>query len=307
MRCPTLAELPPPPESMTVWPWTRESVPLPPAMPDGRAWPSISIVMPSLNQAPYLEEALRSVLLQGYPALELIVMDGGSSDGSVAILERYGGWLAHWSSGRDAGPAAALNSGFLRAGGEILGVLNADDFYLPGGLADVARAFAARPEADVVSGHGYFATATGRLGARAFSDCWHPARFRHGACVLLQQSTFFRRAAFERAGGFRENDRVCWDMELWADLAAAGARFDTMDAFVAAFRLHGGSITGRADQRARRRLDARQVMAEAAGHAESNADRWAHVLHRALKFSRHPARTLRQRWFFYTTLGRWSL
>lgn len=307
MRCPTLIELPPPPGAFRVWPWTRDTTALPPLMEDGRPWPLISIVMPSFNQGRFLEHALRSVLLQGYPRLEVIVMDGGSADQSREVLSRYAPWLKHWVSAPDRGPAHALNAGFGDAGGEILGVLNGDDFYLPGCLGTMAQAFAATPAADVMSGHGYFATPSGDLGVETCSDAWNETRFRHGACVLVQPATFFRRAAFDRAGGFRENDRVCWDMELWADMAATGARFARVDAYLAAFRLHPESITGRADLRRRRREHARTVAARVSGHAETRQDRLLHYACRALKFASHPARTLRQRLFFYTTLKRWSL
>lgn len=270
-------------------------------------WPAISIVVPSFNQAGYLEQALRSVLAQGYPRLELIVMDGGSTDGTVEILSRYAPSLAHWRSTPDGGPAAALNAGFALAGGEILGVLNADDFYLPDALAAVAREWVAHPEADVVAGHGYFATPAGDLGVPAYSDRWNPTRFRHGACVLIQPATFFRRAAFERAGGFGTRPTLCWDAELWANLARTGAVFHDFDAFVAAFRLHGDSITGRADLLARRRRDARSVFERIAGHPDTMFDRLQHVFHRLIKFSRHPGRMVRQRLFVYSTLKRWSL
>lgn len=267
--------------------------------------PLISIVMPSLDQGRYIEQAIRSVVEQDYPRVELIVMDGGSTDGTQAILERYADRLS-WTSAPDAGPADALNRGFARARGEILGVLNADDFYLPGSLATVARAFASAPGADLISGHGYFATASGELGAAVYSDRWHPRHFRYGACVLVQQATFFRRRAFELTGGFRPHS-LCWDMELWADLAAAGARFERIDALLAAFRLHPSSITGGTAHHRRRREEARAVMARARGRPESTADRVLHVLHRAAKLAAHPLRPLRQRLFVRRTLGRWSL
>lgn len=306
-RRPTLYELPPPPEAMTVWPWTRGTEPLPPAMPDGQPWPVMSVVMPSLNQAAFLEQAIRSVLLQGYPGLELIVMDGGSTDGSVALLERYAPWLAHWESKGDRGPADALNRGFAHATGDMLGVLNADDFYLPGAAAQVAQAFADDPEADVLSGHGYFARRTGVLAVPAYSDALTVRRLAYGACVLLHPATFFRREAFDRAGGFAVSDSLCWDMQLWATMAAAGARFRTLDVFLAAFRLHGESITGRVDLGHRRRAHARAVMEQLRGRPEVPIDRALHLLFRAAKFSRHPLRTLRQRWLVYSELGRWSL
>lgn len=269
--------------------------------------PRFSIVIPSLNQAAYLERALRSVLEQQYPDLELIVMDGGSTDGSVALIRKYETQLAHWTSAKDDGPADALNRGFARATGELLGFLNADDFYLPGALEQVSEAFAASPSADVVSGHGYFATPAGELGAPAYSDAWDLRRFQYGACVLLQPATFFRRTAFERTGGFRRTGRVCWDMELWADLASTGSSFQTLDRFIAAFRLHPNSVTGNAQHHYRRRRDARQVMAEMRGRPEDFRDRLAHAFFRGLKFGRHPIRSLTSRKFCYSTLRRWSL
>ncbi len=136
--CPRLDTLPPPPPGRTGWPWTEAPAPLPPTMPDGRPWPRVSIVTPSFNQGPYLEETLRSVLLQGYPNLEYVVMDGGSTDGSVAIIERYAPWLAHWQSEPDGGQAAAINAGLARSTGKIFQFINSDDVLLPGAMAEVA-------------------------------------------------------------------------------------------------------------------------------------------------------------------------
>jgi len=107
----------PSPPGKTGWPWTEETSRLPEKMSDGRPWPRISIVTPSYNQGQFIEETIRSVLLQGYPNLEYIVIDGGSSDGSVEILQEYEQWLAYWVSERDRGQADALNKGFRRASG----------------------------------------------------------------------------------------------------------------------------------------------------------------------------------------------
>jgi glycosyltransferase involved in cell wall biosynthesis len=269
--------------------------------------PLISIVIPSLNQAEYLEQAIQSVLNQGYPRFELIVIDGGSTDESVDVIRKYESRLTHWTSEPDGGAAAALNKGFRFATGELFGFLNADDFYLPGALEQVADAFASAPRMDVLSGHGYFATSAGQIGARMFSDRWSLTRFKYGACVLLQPATFFRRAAFDRAGGFRETGRVCWDMELWAAMAASGATFQTRDLFLAGFRLHEKSITGGTDLRQRRRDDARSVMAEMRGRPEDLRDRAGHFLFRTLKFARHPIHGLKRRAYVFSTLKRWSL
>lgn len=132
MRCPTLKELPPPPPDKKDWPWTEESPQLPGKMPDGSPWPRISIVTPSYNQGRFIEETIRSVLLQGYPELEYMVFDGGSDDDSHSIIEKYSPWLSYWASEPDRGQAHAINKGFSRSTGALLAWINSDDLYLPG-------------------------------------------------------------------------------------------------------------------------------------------------------------------------------
>lgn len=306
MRSPTLNELPPPPEAMTIWPWTRASSRLPETMPDGKPWPLISIVTPSYNQGPFLEQCIRSVLLQGYPNLELIVVDGGSTDESLSVIEQYNSWIKYWVSEKDAGPASALNKGFRYASGEILAFLNADDFYLPGCLATIAEEFRTNPDAHVISGHGYFAKDTGELGVPAFSDRWNLRKFRYGACVLVQPATFFRSSAFAQAEGFKQTTATCWDKELWADMALAGSVFRSVDAFVAAFRLHPDSITGSPRYREIHRRDVIRVMQKVDTSPPSARTSLLQFVHRAAKFLTHPHRTFRQRLFFYSTLHRWA-
>ena len=269
--------------------------------------PSISIVMPSLNQSAYLEDAIRSVLAQAQRSVELIVIDGGSTDGSLATIRRYESKLAYWTSERDDGPAHALNKGFARASGEILGFLNADDFLLPECLARVARAFDEHPEVDVISGHGYMATSSGDLAAPIFSDRWDFTRFLHGACILIQPATFFRRRIFERAGGLAAATRTAWDAQLWATMACAGATFHTVDVALAVHRIHAASISGDPRHRRQRSRDLGTIQRLIRGRSEIPTDRLFSFLYRFHKFSDHPARTFRQRWFFYSTLGRWTL
>ena len=139
---PRLDTLPPPPAGLSGWPWTQAPEPMPATRPDGRPWPCITVVTPSLNQAQFLEETLRSVLLQGYPALDYIVMDGGSQDGSCEIIKRYAPWLAHWQSQPDGGQAAAVGAGLERARGAVFNFINSDDSLLPGTLAAVGAALA---------------------------------------------------------------------------------------------------------------------------------------------------------------------
>jgi glycosyltransferase involved in cell wall biosynthesis len=276
-------------------------------MADGRPWPRLSIVTPSFNQGVFVEAAIRSVLLQGYPRVELVVVDGGSTDGSVATIEKYGPWLTRWASEKDHGPAHALNKGFRLTNGEILGFLNADDYLLPGSLARVAREFRLRPSADVISGHGYHARPSGEIGIPIFSDRWDPQRFAYGACVLVQQATFFKQRVFEETPGFNESLRTSWDMELWAELAAAGARFHLLDEFLAVFRLHQDSLTGNRLFGEQARQDIRGILRKVRGRKESTGDAALQLFHRLRKFSTHPRRTLGQRMFLYSALGRWSM
>jgi glycosyltransferase involved in cell wall biosynthesis len=140
MKYPKLAELPPPSPGKTGWPWTVETPPLLPDRPDGCPWPRISIVTPSYNQGQFIEETIRSVLLQGYPDLEYIIIDGGSTDNSVEIIAKYEFRLAYWVSEKDRGQSHAINRGFCRSTGCLLGWLNSDDVLLPNALVTVAMA-----------------------------------------------------------------------------------------------------------------------------------------------------------------------
>jgi GT2 family glycosyltransferase len=143
MRCPTLDQLPPPPPGKAGWPWTEESAPLPEVQPGGQPWPRVSVITPSYNQGEFTEETIRSVLLQGYPDLEYMIIDGGSSDASLEIIRKYEPWLAYSVSEPDRGQTHAINKGWMRATGGILAYINTDDCYLHGAIATAASAFSA--------------------------------------------------------------------------------------------------------------------------------------------------------------------
>ena len=121
-------------------------------MPDGSPWPRVSIVTPSYNHGQFIEETIRSVLLQGYPNIEYIIIDGGSSDETLDIIRKYEPWLTHWVSEPDMGQSHAINKGFARCSGDVVAWLNSDDEYLPGTLGIVGHYMEKNPAADIVFG-----------------------------------------------------------------------------------------------------------------------------------------------------------
>jgi glycosyltransferase involved in cell wall biosynthesis len=152
-RCPTLNDLPPPPEGKTDWPWTEQSKPLPDTVPDRQPWPKISIVTPSYNQGRFIEECIRSVLLQSYPNLEYIIIDGGSTDETIDVIKKYERWLTYWESAPDRGQSHAINKGLLKSTGRFFNWHNSDDVLTPDSLATMASAMIKYPQAGYV--HGY--------------------------------------------------------------------------------------------------------------------------------------------------------
>src|SRR4030095_840430 len=152
VRCPTLEQLLPPPPGKPACPWTEDSPQLPNTRLDGSAWPRVSVTTPSYNQGQFIEETIRSVLLQGYPDLEYIVIDGGSTDETLEIIRRYEPWLTYWVTEPDHGQTHAINKGWMRATGEILAYINTDDCYLDRTITTAAHEFCATSNVGMVYG-----------------------------------------------------------------------------------------------------------------------------------------------------------
>jgi glycosyltransferase involved in cell wall biosynthesis len=221
MHCPSIKQLPQPPPDKSGWPWTVESTPFPDRRPDGAPWLKFSIVTPSLNQGQFIEKTIRSVLLQGYPNIEYIIMDGGSTDGSVEIIKKYEKWLRHWQSAPDKGQSNAINTGFARAKGDILAWLNSDDHYYPDALSRVAKSVdnsnhisavvgACRQEDDVYKRSSFI------LPERLTREDIAPWYF--GDNQIAQPSCFMMAWAVRKAGGLREDLHYVFDYEYWLRL-----------------------------------------------------------------------------------------
>lgn len=238
------------PLGKTGLPWSIESKPLPPLMPNGLPLPRICVVTPSFNQAPYLERTIRSVLDQGYPNLEYIIIDGGSTDGSVDVIKRYEDKLTYWVSEPDNGQTHALNKGFARATGDFLCWINSDDFFLEGSFVAFAETAMKHPEADWFMGKievvDEYGTSLKNVVPRYNSkQKWYAfVATRQFDTELQQPATFFSKRAWMAAGELDESLRYVMDFDYWGRLAYLGFRPVTIDYDIAGFRMHGESKTG---------------------------------------------------------------
>lgn len=185
--------------------------------------PKISIVTTNYNGAAYLEQAIGSVLGQGYQNLEYIIIDGGSTDGSQKIIERYEKQLAYWESEKDRGFAHAYNKGFAKASGEILAYLNSDDMYCPWAFEMVGRSFGDIPEMEWLTtlypmNHSPEAGFIGLDPAQPYNRELYYANFYGRNLQWIQQeSTFWRKSLWQKAGGYLDEDmKLAVDSELWA-------------------------------------------------------------------------------------------
>ncbi|NDD62539.1 MAG: glycosyltransferase [Acidobacteria bacterium] len=204
------------------------------------SWPRISIITPSFNQVRFIERTIRSVLDQNYPNLEYIIVDGGSTDGSVEIIRRYEDRLSWWCSEPDQGQSDALNKGFRRATGDIVGWLNSDDLYCPNSLYRVGDYFRRLPETNVVHGSLYIIDAEDRLidafWAGPFTRL-QPQYIFHVGLNFHQQTLFWRRELMERVGLIDSGLRFSMDRDFILRLLAE-TRFDSIRGYLGAFRVH---------------------------------------------------------------------
>ncbi|MDX2212480.1 MAG: glycosyltransferase family 2 protein [Oculatellaceae cyanobacterium bins.114] len=257
----TLNDLPVPSSDKDGFPWTEHSNVL-----DDRAlnrfnYPCISIVTPSYNQGQFIEETIRSVLLQGYPNLEYIIIDGGSTDNTIEIIRKYEPWITHWVSERDRGQAHAINKGLARSTGDILAYLNSDDYYLPNALFSVAAHFKQNPQTDLLHGRCRYIDVLGNKIGEQFGnihrfseiiDLWNVWWAQR---QFVQPEVFWTKRITEQIGYFREDLNYVMDYDYWCRILKAGGAVNQLDSEMACFRFTSQQKSNQREQVAQELLE----------------------------------------------------
>jgi glycosyltransferase involved in cell wall biosynthesis len=219
-------------------------------------WPRITLVTPVYNGIRYIEETIRSIVYQGYPNLEYIVVDGGSTDGTVDVIRKYEKHISWRISRRDNGVYDALNTGFSQSTGSIMGWLNASDVLHTSGLFVVGSVFASLPSVDWLTGRPTRLNPNGMTVDIRELPSWSRYRFLAGANKYIQQeSTFWRRSLWEKAGSqLNDSYRDVGDFDLWVRFFRH-ARLYSVDALIGGYRFHSDAISSSNMERYNQRCD----------------------------------------------------
>jgi glycosyltransferase involved in cell wall biosynthesis len=243
MICPRLPELPPPPSGRTGWPWTEESERPAEAASKGQSWPRISVVTPSFNQGRFLEETIRSILLQGYPNLEYVIMDGGSADNSVDIIRKYSDWVNYWVSEPDSGQSDAINRGLKIASGDYATWINSDDLLAKNALVEHTLTHRFANDVIYVGDCIYIDGASRvvlfhRARIRSLEDLVRIDTVWYAGGHIVQPEVLFPRKLALKVGGLNPYNHYTMDYELWGKFFLAGASFHYTDIPFGMFRTH---------------------------------------------------------------------
>jgi glycosyltransferase involved in cell wall biosynthesis len=251
--------------------------------------PRVSIVTPSFNQAQFLEQTMRSILGQDYPEIEYIVIDGGSTDGSVELIRRHERELAYWVSERDSGQSAAINKGFARATGEILAWVNSDDLLAPSAVRLAVAFLADDAQVGLIYGDRLHIDARGNVIGINRMPAYYPVMLRRNI-TLPQETVFFRRDAFHRAGGLDETLKFSMDFDLWCRMAKVTS-LRHIPAFLGLFREHdeSKSMNAAVYEREHEEVFARYFGRKPPRSAAARVNRMMHQMRLALEW-REPQR-----------------
>lgn len=210
--------------------------------------PLVSIITPSFNQGNFLAETIQSVLQQEYPHIEYIIVDGGSTDNSVEIIQRYASRLGWWVSEKDQGQTDAINKGFARARGKYLAWINSDDTYLPNAVSEAVAFLQAHPEIGMVYGDANLINEAGQVIGRFPARQTDYQRLRTGYVHIPQQASFFRQSLWQQAGPLDPTFYFAMDYYLWVRLARL-APLQYHPRLWANFRIHGSGKSVISDDR----------------------------------------------------------
>ena len=207
-------------------------------------YPKISIVTPSYNQAAFLERTILSVINQNYPNLEYIIIDGGSTDGSVEIIKKYEKHLTYWISEKDSGQSEAINKGFAKATGEIYAYLNSDDIYLGSTLETISNIFLKYPNVDLIYGNANLIDENDNKIGNCIALPFKIKEFMNGVFSIPQPSSFWRKNVFESIRGFNERKKSYLDDANFILLRMTKFKFLLINKVFSDFRFHLKSKTG---------------------------------------------------------------
>ena len=231
----------------TGWPWNEEVDPILYGS-DLSIWPKISIVTPSFNQGKYIEETMRSILLQNYPNLEYIVMDGGSTDETIEIIKSYSPWISFWVSEKDKGQSDALVKGFNRSSGVLLNWINSDDFLSKNGLFNIAKAYISDSSLGFIHGRNSIVN----IDSKEIGQLPHPKdnlslRYFY-EMPYGQQACFFSKQLYLKVGGINPYLRFSMDYELYLRMHLMGAKTIQIDETIGMYRHHEETKTNKMEE-----------------------------------------------------------
>jgi glycosyltransferase involved in cell wall biosynthesis len=222
----------------------------------------ISVITISYNQGCYLESAIKSVLTQNYPEVEYIIIDGGSRDNSIEIINKYKKQLKYWISEKDEGPASGLNKGLKLCTGDIFCYLNADDLFIPHSFFFINQYFQQNSKIDGVIGSVFIIDEHGRRSLRRrLSSHFSIKTFLNGTAMAMQQATFLRKECLKGIV-FNVNNSTCWDTELLVDCCINGAKYRVTNKVLGEFRIHSRSITGLNNNRVKYKKDLNAILSK---------------------------------------------